>query len=134
MKTKILILLLGTLFAFTLIGCSSKTSNSEQTDTVSTSSSDQTATSTNTSDTNTSTTEAETIFSLTDLEQYNGKDGNPAYVAIDGVVYDVTNVKEWKDGEHQGILEAGKDLTEKLKDSPHGSSVLEKLPVVGKLE
>lgn len=33
---------------------------------------------------------------------YNGKEGQPAYVAVDGVVYDVvTNVEAWKDGEHK---------------------------------
>lgn len=74
------------------------------------------------------------VFTLEELAQYNGKNGNPAYVAIDGVVYDVSNVPQWKDGEHNG-MQAGNDLTEQINTlSPHGIKVLTKLPVVGTLE
>ena len=40
----------------------------------------------------------EKIFTEKELGKYDGQNGNPAYVAIDGVVYDVTNVSAWKDG------------------------------------
>ncbi|OJV66915.1 MAG: cytochrome B5 [Clostridiales bacterium 38-18] len=67
------------------------------------------------------------------MAQYNGQNGNPAYVAVDGIIYDVTNVKEWRNGQHNGY-EAGQDLTEIIKTkSPHGLSVLQKLTAVGKL-
>lgn len=70
-------------------------------------------------------------LTLEQLAEYDGKDGNRAYVAIDGVIYDVTDVPAWKDGMHNGV-EAGKDLTEVLTgQSPHGDSVLADLPVVG---
>ena len=71
-------------------------------------------------------------FTLEELSQYNGKDGQPAYVVVDGVVYDVTNVEAWKDGEHKLGLTAGNELTEEItKQSPHGLKVLEGLPIVG---
>lgn len=82
----------------------------------------------------TSSSAAERTFTLEELATYNGKDGQPAYVAVDGVVYDVTDVPEWANGEHKNGLTAGKDLTEEIKNqSPHGLSVLADLPVVGKL-
>jgi len=72
-------------------------------------------------------------LTLDQLKQYNGKDGNPAYIAVDGVIYDVTNDRHWKSGTHEGYS-AGKDLTDAIKGkSPHGTSVLEGVPVVGKL-
>jgi predicted heme/steroid binding protein len=71
-------------------------------------------------------------FTLEELSQYNGKNGQPAYVAVDGVVYDVTNVEAWKDGNHKLGLTAGNELTEEITNqSPHGKKVLEGLPIVG---
>lgn len=75
----------------------------------------------------------EMTFTLEDLAQYDGQDGRPAYVAVDGVVYDLTNSAAWRNGKHNGFT-AGKDLTEEIKEiSPHGVINLEDIPVVGKL-
>jgi predicted heme/steroid binding protein len=79
------------------------------------------------------TTAASKIFTLAELSQYNGQNGQPAYVAVNGVVYDVTNAPNWQNGGHQTHL-AGKDLTQELGQSPHGSSILAGLPVVGTLK
>ncbi len=75
------------------------------------------------------------VFTLTELSEYDGKEGRKAYVAVDGLVYDVTDVSAWSGGTHFRNIAAGKDLTEVIEnDSPHGLRVLENLPVVGKLE
>lgn len=72
-------------------------------------------------------------FTLDELAKFNGKNGQPAYVAIDGTVYDVSAKDAWVDGEHHGNV-AGKDLTKILYEmSPHKDKVLKGLPVVGKL-
>lgn len=80
----------------------------------------------------TSTTPAVKSFTLAQLAIYNGKNGQPAYIAVSGVVYDVTNAQGWKNGSHQGV-NAGQDLTSAIAQAPHGTSVLAGLPVVGNL-
>lgn len=70
-------------------------------------------------------------FNATDLAKYNGQNGASAYVAVDGKVYDVTNVPEWKNGNHWGRYQAGVDLTDAIKLSPHGISKLATVPIVG---
>ena len=77
-------------------------------------------------------TDVAKVFTAAELAKYDGKNGNPAYVAVDGTVYDVTNVAAWRDGTHAGgSITAGMDQTEALKRSPHGVKNLEGLPVVG---
>lgn len=72
-------------------------------------------------------------LTLAELANYDGKNGNPAYVAVDGVIYDVSGSLKWKNGEHNGYS-AGQDLTEIIKNkSPHGVAKLNGVPVVGKL-
>ena len=72
-------------------------------------------------------------LTLDELKQFDGKNGNPAYVAVDGIIYDVSNVAKWKNGDHNGYS-AGNDLTDIIKnESPHGVKNLEGLPVVGKI-
>lgn len=72
-------------------------------------------------------------YTLDELSKYNGINGKKAYVAYKGLVYDVTDVPEWKNGKHHG-QKAGTDLSAELGKSPHGESVLKDLTVVGKLK
>lgn len=70
-------------------------------------------------------------FTQADLAQYDGKSGNPAYVAVNGVVYDVTNNAAWAAATHFG-LSAGNDLTSQF--SCHaGQQILQNLIIVGNL-
>lgn len=72
-------------------------------------------------------------LTLEELAAYDGKDGNPAYVAVDGIIYDMSGSAKWKNGEHNGYS-AGQDLTDMIKNkSPHGISMLSRVPVVGKI-
>jgi predicted heme/steroid binding protein len=80
-----------------------------------------------------STESTQKVFTLSELSQYDGKNGQPAYVAVDGVVYDVTSAKDWNNGSHQGYS-AGKDLTQEIKKAPHGTKILSGLPIVGILQ
>ncbi len=70
-------------------------------------------------------------FTKNELAQYDGKSGNPAYVAYMGRVYNVSDSFLWKDGVHQVFHTAGMDLTDALAQAPHKGDVLEKFPVVG---
>ncbi len=73
-------------------------------------------------------------FTLEELAKFDGKEGRPAYVAHKGKVYDVSESWMWEDGDHQGLHEAGKDLTEDMEDAPHEDDNLSDFPVVGELE
>lgn len=73
------------------------------------------------------------VFSKEELAQYDGKNGQKAYVAVDGNVYDVTNADGWKNGVHKGGVTAGKDQSAAINQSPHGKQVLAGLNIVGKL-
>lgn len=72
-------------------------------------------------------------FTKESLAKYDGKNGHPAYVAINGDVYDVTGNAHWTNGEHHGNL-AGRDLTVEIGQAPHGTHVLGKLKKVGTYE
>ncbi len=69
-------------------------------------------------------------FTVSELSQFNGKGGNPAYIAYKGKVYDVTDSSQWLEGDHLGH-EAGHDLTEEMEVAPHADDVMERMKVVG---
>lgn len=72
-------------------------------------------------------------FSKEELTKYNGKNGKPAYIAFNGVVYDVSKAGAWKSGKHKGGR-AGEDISSKLPGAIHGTNVICKLRPVGRLE
>jgi len=72
------------------------------------------------------------VFTREELKKYDGSN-SIAYVAYAGKVYDVSHSFQWKKGVHQVTHYAGRDLTNALKQAPHGADMLEKFPIVGKL-
>lgn len=77
--------------------------------------------------------ESKQDLSEDELSQFDGRDGRPAYIAFRGIIYNVTGGKLWKEGVHAGRHHAGADLTEFLKQAPHGEDKVTSMPVVGRL-
>ena len=71
-------------------------------------------------------------FTLSELSKFNGRNGNPAYIAVSGIVYDVTWNRTWSAGTHFGLY-AGRDLTKEFAGC-HSKDILSKLPQVGTLK
>ena len=69
-----------------------------------------------------------------ELLSYNGKDGNPVYIAFEGKVYDVSKSPLWSKGLHMNRHPSGKDLSGEISAAPHGPEVLERYPQVGILK
>lgn len=62
----------------------------------------------------------------------NGQDRDEIWIAYKGIIYDVTESRLWRRGQHYEHF-AGQDLTHELPDAPHTESVFEKFKVVGRL-
>ena len=71
-------------------------------------------------------------FNKHQLALRNGNDREEIWIAYQGVIYDVTHSRLWKNGTHYEHW-AGQDLTDELQDAPHDTKVFEKLQVVGHL-
>jgi predicted heme/steroid binding protein len=77
------------------------------------------------------------VFNKTTLKAFDGRDGNKCYVAVEGKVYDVSDVPEFANGRHTptgGQVKCGQDGTAAITTSPHGKRVLTNLKVVGNFE
>jgi predicted heme/steroid binding protein/uncharacterized membrane protein len=73
-------------------------------------------------------------FDAESLSPFNGKEGQPLYVAHKGRVFDVSASKLWNTGLHMRRHAAGHDLTVDIEAAPHGPEVLERYPQVGILK
>lgn len=120
-------LLFSGMISFTLAACGTPTTDAPDT------SAPDTASESTSVDSGQETEETR-VFTLEELSQYDGKNGSPAYVAVDGVVYDVIDVEPWANGEHKNGITAGNEFSDEILNSPHGKGVLDNLPVVGMLE
>lgn len=75
----------------------------------------------------------EKLFTSEELAHYDGSGGKPAYVAVGGVVYDVSLAPAWGGGTHFSLY-AGRDLTMQFAHCHGKMEILSKLPVVGIFE
>jgi predicted heme/steroid binding protein len=72
-------------------------------------------------------------FTIEELSNNDGSGGKPAYVAVNGIVYDVSNEPTWGGASHFGLI-AGKDLTAQFNGCHGALQILSKLPRVGILK
>lgn len=72
-------------------------------------------------------------FTISELSKYDGTNGNPAYVAVNAIVYDVTNNPAWAAATHFG-LKAGGDYTSEFASCHANQDILSKLKTVGRLQ
>jgi predicted heme/steroid binding protein len=72
-------------------------------------------------------------MTIEELARFDGKNSQPAYIAVSGVIYDVSSSQLWQAGHHEGKHQAGQDLTEELKSAPHLRTIVKRFPVVGKV-
>ena len=73
------------------------------------------------------------VFTKEQLSEYDGQNRNKIYIAVDGIVYDVTDKDTWSGGRQYGVA-AGKDLTNYLNNCHKTQrDILNKLEIVGRL-
>ncbi len=65
------------------------------------------------------------------LSSFDGKEGRPACTAYKGISYDKTNSRRGKNGQHMMKHHAGADLSDTLKQAPHGDDKVLAMPQVG---
>lgn len=69
-------------------------------------------------------------ITLSQLAMYNGVEKEETWIAYRGEIYDVTESRKWPNGLHFGHW-AGQDLTDELRDAPHGEEVFKRYPKIG---
>lgn len=70
-------------------------------------------------------------LSREEVKMYDGKAGRPAYIIVDGIVYDVTESEEWKYGRYLGAR-AGEDYTNLFKNGKEESMpILSSFKIIG---
>ena len=69
-------------------------------------------------------------YTRSQLALRNGQDRPEIWCAYQGIIYDVTESRMWRDGKHYEHW-AGQDLTHELADAPHDARVFTKFKAVG---
>jgi predicted heme/steroid binding protein len=107
----------------------STTTQTTETATPTTTSAPTTSTDTSASTSSTTSTSPKN-FTTAELAIYNGKSGQPSYVAVDGTVYDMSSI--FINGVHKGYY-AGQDLSQAFAQY-HDTNLLDGLPIKGVLK
>jgi len=72
-------------------------------------------------------------YTRAQLALRNGQDRDEIWIAYQGIIYDVTMSRLWRNGKHYEHW-AGQDLTDELPDAPHNERVFEPFKAIGRLE
>lgn len=73
------------------------------------------------------------VYSKNQLALRNGQDKLEIWVAYQGLIYEVTESRLWKNGKHYEHW-AGQDLTDELADAPHTDAVFSRFKMIGVLK
>ncbi|CCH56412.1 cytochrome b5 [Fibrisoma limi BUZ 3] len=73
-----------------------------------------------------------TPYTRSQLALRNGSDRDEIWCAYEGIIYDVSASRLWRNGKHYEHW-AGQDLTAELADAPHADWVFAKFKAVGRL-
>jgi predicted heme/steroid binding protein len=79
-------------------------------------------------------TEGLKIFTLQELQHFDGTGGKPIYISYKGKVYDLSASPLFQGEKRMRCHIAGKDLTKDMDIAPHGEDLVFKFPVVGKMK
>lgn len=71
-------------------------------------------------------------YTRSQLALRNGQDRPEIWCAFQGLIYDVSKSKLWRNGKHYEHW-AGQDLTDELANAPHTEFVFDKFEIIGKL-
>ncbi|GAB4035334.1 cytochrome b5 domain-containing protein [Spirosoma gilvum] len=71
-------------------------------------------------------------YTRSQLALRNGQDRDEIWCAYQGLIYDLSKSRLWRNGHHYEHW-AGQDLTDELADAPHTNGVFDRFSVVGKL-
>ena len=71
-------------------------------------------------------------YTRSQLALRNGQDRDEIWCAYEGIIYDLSASRLWRNGKHYEHW-AGQDLTDELADAPHSNIVFSRFPVIGKL-
>lgn len=96
MKIKTILMIFVSILTLTLAACDITTTATTATN--STTSTEASVTTTTTDSTTSSLDTTQRTFTLSQLAVYNGNNGSDAYIAVNGIVYDVTDAPEWSNG------------------------------------